>query len=366
MSAQSFCEAPQFLQPGDKIAVISPGSAISSDKVTRACAALRNWGLEPVVGEHALDSYHLWAGTIANRTADLLWALRDPEIKAIICSRGGYGSSQLLPEIPQDTLRKYGKWLIGYSDITALHSGMVRAGHMSIHGNMCGYLSDTGGTDARSETLRSLLFGSLPAYTVDGHKNNVAGEAQGVLIGGNLSVFVNFSGSEDYDFLDRDFIKDKDIILFFEDVGENISRVSSMFYQLKLKGVINNVKGIIVGHFTDYSASAGYADMYDMIAELVGRNDIPICYDFPFGHDEADNYPMIEGCPVTLKVTKEKVDLTFELNTTGIEGVTADKKVKSVNYVNLQGMENHEPFDGVNVKVTTYTDGTVSSDKIIR
>lgn len=312
--AQGFCKAPKFLKPGDKVAVISPASAIGAEKVEKACAVLRSWGLVPVVSEHALGKYHLWSGKVDERLGDFMWALRNPEIKGIICSRGGYGASQLLYEIPVDSLQKYNKWLVGYSDITALHSAMVRAGHMSIHGNMCGRLASKGGTDTPSMMLRNLLFGTWPSYTVPGHKNNVEGEAKGVLIGGNLSVFVNFSGSRQWDFLDPDFIQDKDIILFFEDVSENISRVSSMFYQLKLKGLIDNVKGIVVGHFDEYEPSVGYADMYDMLAEFMGRTDIPVCYDFPTSHDEDLNYPLVEGCPVTLKVTKDQVNLTFDPN----------------------------------------------------
>ncbi|MBR1883175.1 MAG: LD-carboxypeptidase [Muribaculaceae bacterium] len=310
--AQPVCKAPQFLRAGDKIAVIAPSSAAPSKYFDDGCSALRSWGLVPVVGPNAKKQYHLWAGTVEQRKNDLLWALRDTTIKAIMCVRGGYGASQLLYEIPLDTLKRYGgKWLVGYSDITALHSGLVCAGHMSIHGSMCGRLAKTGGTDSLSVMLRDLLFGTLPRHTVKGHKWNVPGHAQGVLIGGNLSVLVNFAGGAPYDFLDRDFIKDKDIILFFEDVSESISRVSSMFYQLKVRGIIDHVRGIIVGHFDEYEPSKGYADMCDMLHEFMGRNDIPICYDFPTSHDEQVNYPLIEGCPVTLNVTEKSVTLDF-------------------------------------------------------
>ena len=312
-STRSGIAAPQFLKPGDKIAVISPGSTPGAVNLDKGVDVLRQWGFTPVKGRHVTDAYHLWAGKKEDREADLLWALRDPAVKAIMCSRGGYGSSQLLYDLPIDTIKKYNKWIIGYSDITALHSAQVRAGHMSLHANMCGHLGETSGTDSLSLVLRDLLLGKVPSYKVKGHPYNNPGKARGILVGGNLSVMVNISGSKTYDFLDRDFIADKDIILFFEDVGENISRVSSMLYQLKLKGAIDHVKGIIVGHFTDYEPSAGYADMYQMLHEFLQDCDIPVCYDFPTSHDECLNYPLIEGCPVELNVSKSDVKLKFKL-----------------------------------------------------
>ncbi len=303
---------PQFLKKGDKIAVISPGSTPKDSAVNKACEVIESWGYRPVRGKYLLERYHMYAGTTEQRTADLLWALRDPSIKAILCTRGGYGSSQLLYEIPLDTIHKYKKWIIGYSDITALHSGMVRAGGMSIHGNMGGRLSDTGGTDESSVALRKLLAGDLPCYQFPAHPYNVHGTASGMLLGGNMSVFCNISGSKDYDFLDRDFVADKDIILFMEDVSENFPRVCSMLYQLKLKGVIGHVKGIILGRFTDYTKPAnGYEDMNDMLREYLGAYNIPVCYDFPASHDEDWNYPLIEGSHVTLTVNDSGVMLDF-------------------------------------------------------
>ena len=307
-------QAPPFLKKGDSIAVISPGSTPQASSVEKGCEALRRWGFTPVKGKWVTAAHHMWAGTGTQRAEDLLWALRDPAIKAIVCSRGGYGSSQLLYDLPIDTLTKYNKWIVGYSDITALHSGWVRAGHMSIHANMCGRLAATAGADSLSQVLRELLLGKVPAYRVKGHRFNRPGKAQGILIGGNMSVFVNISGSPTYDFLDRDYLKDRDVILFFEDVGENISRVASMLFQLKVKGTLEHVKGIIVGHFTEYEPSYGYNDMYEMLHEFLSQYNIPVCYDFPTSHDENLNYPLIEGCPVTLQVDSTEVKLKFHLN----------------------------------------------------
>ena len=127
-----------------------------------------------------------------------------------------------------------------------------------------------------------------------------------------MAVFTNIGGSKKWDFLDRDNIRGRDIILFFEDVSENMPRVNSMLQQLRLKGVLDQVKGIIVGRFTEYEPRDGYTDMYEMLSETLNKYNIPVCYDFPASHDEDWNYPIIEGCPATLTVAPEGVKLTFE------------------------------------------------------
>lgn len=306
--------APEFLKPGDKVAILSLASTPKKAYVDAAQATLQRWGYRPVVGEHVLDNCHGYAGTPQQRADDLLKALRDPEVKAIISTRGGYGSSMMLGLIDPDTLARYPKWIIGYSDITSIHSAQVRAGNMSIHANMCGNLADKDAVPEIQGYLRDLLRGQLPEYTVPAHPYNQPGHAQGIVLGGNMAVFsVNFSGSAQWDFLDREYIAQRDIILFFEDVSESILRVASMLTQLRLKGVLHRVKGIMVGRFTDYKPQNDYEDMNQMLHEQLSSFglDIPICYDFPASHDESWNYPIVEGCPATLDVTEAGVTLKF-------------------------------------------------------
>ncbi|MDO4512176.1 MAG: LD-carboxypeptidase [Bacteroidales bacterium] len=306
-------EMPAPLKAGDVVAILSPGSTPPDSTVLKAMEVLRGWGLKPVKGKYVNTRYHGWAGTAAQRTEDLMWALRSKEVKAIICSRGGYGAAQILYNVPIDTLKKYNKWLVGYSDITALHSGLVRSGHMSIHGSMCARLAKTGGNDVFSQRLRRLLFGeAMPDVEAPAHAFNHQGKAKGILLGGNLSVFTGVSGSKDYDLLDRDFVKGKDVVLFLEDVGESVNRVASMLFQMKLKGTLDHVKGIIVGRFTEVTGLSGYNSMDEMLHEFLDQYQIPICYDFPTSHDEAWNSPLIEGCQVELNVAKDKVTLKFK------------------------------------------------------
>ena len=303
---------PPALKAGDKIAIISPASTPGSDNPEKAAATLRAWGFEPVIGPHALAKCHSYAGTIEERCADLRWALNDPDIKAIVCTRGGYGSAMLLDPMTHVDFERNPKWIVGYSDITALHSAMVCSGVMSLHANMGGALGGRGADDSINQMLRSVLLGILPSYSVPPHRLNVMGTARGIVLGGNMAVFTNIGGSKEWDFLDRDNIRDKDIILFFEDVSESMPRVNSMLQQLRLKGVLDQVKGIIVGRFTEYEPRDGYTDMNEMLSETLNKYGIPVCYDFPASHDEGWNYPMIEGCQATLKVTPSEVTLTFE------------------------------------------------------
>ena len=288
---------PASLKAGDKIAIISPASTPGDDNPDKAAATLRAWGFEPVIAPHVLAKCHMYAGTIQERCADLRWALQDSTIKAIVCTRGGYGSAMLLDPLTHDDFRRNPKWIVGYSDITALHSAMVCSGVMSLHANMGGALGSRGENDSINLMLRDVLMGSMPSYTVPAHPLNKMGSARGIVIGGNMAVFTNIGGSLEWDFLDRDNIRDKNIILFFEDVSESMARVNSMF--------------IIVGRFTEYEPSNGYTDMYEMLAETLNQYDIPVCYDFPASHDEDWNYPMIEGCQATLTVAPEGVTLTF-------------------------------------------------------
>lgn len=305
--------APAFLKKGDTIAILSPSSVPTKlEIIDKGAAVLKNWGFNVVEGKYARTNYHTYAGTPEQRYADILWALRNPSIKAIVCSRGGYGSANVLNLMSLDTLRKYPKWIVGYSDITGYISAEVRAGNMAIHGNMCGHLADTGGTDQPSLYLRDMLMGKLPCYEVPGNALNHPGKASGILIGGNMCVYGDIADTP-FDFLDRSFIDGRDIILFIEEVEEPYSRIDRMFQHLILRGVMDKIKALVVGRFDGCPTSRGYNSVFEFIDEYVKPYNIPVCYDFPAGHDENWNYPLIEGCPVTLNVTKDMVTMEFNL-----------------------------------------------------
>ena len=308
VEAQQISVMPKPLKTGDTIAVISPSSVPDSATVAKGCATLRSWGYVPVVGAHALSSYHGFAGTADERAADLLWALRNPSIKAIICSRGGDGAVQVLQRIPLKEFRNHPKWIMGFSDVTALHSAEVAAGVMSVHCSMCDGIAMRGERDSVNMILRKLLQGELPTYQAPAHPLNQQGEATGILVGGNFSVFCGLAGSE-YDFLNR---ADEGLILFIEDTDESMTKVDRMLHQLEIRGVLSKLNGIIVGHFSKYkSPENGFADMYEMLHEYLQHYQIPVCYDFPVGHHSGKNYPMVEGCKVNLKVGQDGTLIQF-------------------------------------------------------
>ncbi len=307
-NAQRQLLMPQALRQGDTIAIVSPSSTPDSTTVAKGCQTLREWGYVPVVGPHALSEYHGFAGTADERAADMLWALRDSTVKAIICSRGGDGAVQVLERIPLSEFRTHPKWVMGFSDATALHSAEVAAGVMSIHCSMCDGIAMRGERDSVNAILQRLLQGELPCYHVPAHPLNQPGEAEGILVGGNMSVFCGLAGSE-YDFLNR---TDEGLILFFEDTGEQMSKVDRMLHLLEIRGILPRLKGIIVGHFSKYkSPDSGFADMYEMLHEYLQHYPIPVCYDFPIGHHSGKNFPLVEGCRVRLDVTDSGTSITM-------------------------------------------------------
>ena len=296
-----------FLQRGDTIAIISPSSATDTTTINGGIRTLEGWGYRCVVGPHALNDYHGFAGTIEQRLSDLLWALREPTVKAIMCARGGDGAAHLLCHLPLDTLRRYPKMIIGFSDVTALLCAEARAGNKGIHGSMCYALKTYEGQDTISRTLRRMLQGDLPIYHVAPHPLNIRGRAEGILVGGNLSVYNDLAGS------DYDPLLLPDIILFMEDTGEGMSKVDRMLHNMEMRGLLPHVRGIIVGQFNKYKQPEnGFSDMYALLHEYLQHYGIPVAYNFPVGHAHLRNFPLLTGAKATLDITGEGVTLTYE------------------------------------------------------
>ena len=229
---------PDALKPGDKVAIISPASACKESYVMGACEVLKQWGYEPVLGRHALGKNVSFSGTIEERKSDLVEALTNPEIKAIICTRGGYGSVQELCEMDLGIFARYPKWIVGYSDITAMHGAITAQGVMSLHAPMCEHIDKFDGADSCSRALRNILAGGLPHYKVAADARNRQGQACGILLGGNLDLLNSFTASR-IDMLDH--YADRDVILFVEDVGESLERLNRLFYTLKINGTFDRI-----------------------------------------------------------------------------------------------------------------------------
>ena len=298
------CSQPAFLKAGDKIALLSPSYHTPMENVEAAAAVLRGWGFEPVIGPHVGEVYRgKYAGKPKERVSDLEWALKDPSIKAILCNRGGYGTIRLVDLLPQEALSAHPKWLVGYSDITTLLEMETRAGVMSIHGTMGTHLAQTRGLDPSSTLLRDLLMGKVPAYEVPAHPENRPGHATGVLVGGNLCTFTPILGTQ------ADATLGRDVILFIEEVGEDMSHIDRLVNTLILNGVFDRCKGIVLGEFTDCKANLDFESVEEMICSYVPEG-IPVLCGFPTGHDDV-NLPLVMGAPVMLDVTTAGASLTF-------------------------------------------------------
>ena len=294
---------PSPLTKGDKIAIISPASHILPDYVDGACNAITQMGFQPVVSTHCKGQCGGYSGTIEQRLADFLEALHNPEVKAILCSRGGYGVVHLLEYLSADDIAENAKWLIGFSDISALHAAMVASGVASIHASMAKHLTQFGVDDEATVALFNILQGNLPTYQTPSHAFNKPGTASGTLTGGNMAVLCGLLDT-DFDLLSRGDI------LFIEDVGEEVYKIERMLYNLRLSGVLPMIKGLIVGRFTDYRNPDGNGDSMEQMAKrMVEPYDIPVAFDFPVGHVD-ENMPLIEGAQVTLTVA-DTVTLQF-------------------------------------------------------
>ena len=186
---------PPFLQKGDKVVIVSPSSKIDKQFLKGAKKRIESWGVKVVMGKHAGGSSGRYAGTISQRLKDLQDAMDDPKVKAILSSRGGYGAVHLIDKIDFTAFREYPKWLLGFSDITALHNLFQKNGYASLHSLMARHLAVEPEDDPCTNYLKDILFGNLPSYTCEKHKLNKQGSTQGVLRGGNMAVAYGLRGT---------------------------------------------------------------------------------------------------------------------------------------------------------------------------
>ena len=301
------CTRPPYLKAGDKIALISPSYFTPMENVEKTADVLRSWGFEPVIGPNVgkvVDGRY--AGTIAERVSDLRWALNNPEIKAIICNRGGYGTIQLIDQLSLKELAANPKWLVGFSDISTLHGLLTRAGVMSIHGTMSSFLAK-GGEDMTSTLMRDLLLGRVPRYELPAHEQNITGRAHGVLVGGNICTFVPNLNTQ------ADATAGRDLILFIEEVEESMHNIDRQFNILRMNGVLSRCKGIILGEFTECGSEFTYGSVEAMLRSYLKEYNIPLLCGFPGGHGDI-NLPLVMGAPVTIDVRNDGATINFNID----------------------------------------------------
>jgi muramoyltetrapeptide carboxypeptidase len=273
---------PPFLKPYDRVGVLAMASRLDYSSLTDGLNLMReDWQLDVVEGKTLKASYNQFAGTDEQRLQDLQTMLDDDSLSAIFSARGGYGSSRLIDRLDFKKFRKRPKWIVGFSDITALHCHLHRLGIESIHGIMPKNFVLPQFADA-TESLRKILFGEPQQYTVPPHPFNRFGMAEGQLVGGNLCILAHLIGS-------RSDLKTNNKILFLEDIGEYYYNLDRMMVQLKRAKKLDNLAGLIIGNFIDLKDNRDVPfgkTVYEIIAEHSAEYNYPVCYDFPVGHGD--------------------------------------------------------------------------------
>jgi len=289
---------PPYLQPGDAIGILCPAGYMPYEKTVMAIETLSKWGFKVIQGKTLGHQFHYFSGTDEERLKDLQSMMDDKNIKAIFCARGGYGTGRIIQKLHFKKFRKNPKWIIGFSDITALHSHLFSKYKIaSLHAPMAAAFNDGEFSNQYIQSLKTALEGGKANYTNEGHSFNKKGKASGVLVGGNLSLLVHLIGTSSE-------IKTKNKILFIEDVGEYIYNIDRMMYQLKRSGKLANLAGLIVGKFTDMKdTTIPFGEtVEEVIRDSIRQYDYPVCFNFPISHDK-ENYAVKIGVEYKLSVS---------------------------------------------------------------
>jgi len=301
-------QAP-YLKAGDTVAIVAPSGILKNrtDEVQQAVALLKSWGLNAVIGKHVFSKANHFAGTDAERCEDFQNALDDPTVSAIWCARGGYGTVRILDKLDYTKFKAHPKWIIGYSDITALHNQIHNVGYQSIHALMCVSLAkDLDDIKDTVETFKSTIFGNPENYTLEGSEYNRVGVATGPLVGGNLTVLHTMLGS-------KESIDTSGKILFIEEIGEYKYHIDRMLQSMKRAGYFDNLSGLVVGDMSKMRKNTTLwgTSVEQLVLDALAEYDFPIAFNMPAGH-EKDNRAMVLGKIVELKVAKDKSVLIFK------------------------------------------------------
>ena len=294
---------PPYLGPGDTIAIIGMAGKVRKEDIGIASEKFRSWGLKVEVGKHIYDQQNKYAGTDEARQEDFQLALNNPNVKAIIAARGGYGSNKIIENIEWDSFHENPKWIIGLSDITIVLGEVYRQGVASIHGPMPSFFG-WDGIQSSLLKLNKLLFGNPPIIENPPSELNIPGKTEGILIGGNLSILASMIGT-------RSDFEYKDKILVLEEISEPQYKVDRMLSQLDRSGKIRELKGLVCGHFTNCDDDVEFGkSAYEIVKEYTTKYNIPTAFNFPIGH-EPESFPVIIGGEYRLEINDEISTLAF-------------------------------------------------------
>lgn len=297
---------PPYLKQGDTVGIFAPAKQIKKEDIDNAVALLNSWDLNVILANHLFDNHNQFAGTDENRAADLQSLWNNPQVKAIICARGGYGSMRTFRYINFNYIQHQPKWLVGFSDVTAFHTLFnCHLNLETIHGEMPLNFPKNGKDNESTQTLRQALFGTLKEYNMPPNKHNLHGQTTGRLIGGNLSILQSVAATP------ADIVPDN-AILFIEEVDEYLYHIDRMMMNLKYSGKLAKLKAIITGGMTDIKDSAipfGY-NANEIIRSYAQEVNIPAIFDFPAGHQQP-NVALYFGREIALNVTENGSKIIF-------------------------------------------------------
>jgi len=298
-------KVPPYLKKGDVVGIVAPAGFMAFGKMQSCLEILNDWGFHAKLGDTAFShSTTYFSGSDEQRAADLQQMMDDPQVKAILCARGGYGVSRIIDRLNFKKFRKHPKWLIGFSDITVLHAHILSKYNIAtLHAPMAAAFNDDEHNNPYVQSLRLALSGEKGVYECATHALNRTGLAKGVLVGGNLTLMAHLTGSP------SDF-NTKNKILFIEDIGEYLYNIDRMLLQLKRSGKLAKLAGLVVGGFTDCKDTERPfgKSVLEIIQEHVQEYKYPVCFNFPVSH-EKENYALKVGCSYTLEVGDKSVRL---------------------------------------------------------
>jgi muramoyltetrapeptide carboxypeptidase len=303
---------PPYLKTGDTVGITCPAGYITEKEVAAAVQQIENWGFRVKLGVTVGKREFTLGGTDEERTADFQQLLNDKSVKAIMCARGGYGLVRIVDKLNFEKFLLHPKWIIGFSDITVLHSHVHRNYKVaSLHSKMCNSFPEdwTRAEPIQIETIfsiRDALKGIKMSYPIVPNEQNKKGVARGVLVGGNLKTIETLAAS-------KSDIRTTGKILFVEDTGEYLYSIDRMFWNLKRTGKLDKLAGLIVGGFkvkpSEDPAEEFGKNLQEIVLEKVKEFQYPVCFDFPVGHQK-NNYALKCGLMHALKVSTDNCTLT--------------------------------------------------------
>jgi muramoyltetrapeptide carboxypeptidase len=296
---------PPYLSKGDTVGIVCPGGYMAREKIQSCINTLQNWGYTLKTGSTlGGTSENYFSGTDEERLQDFQNMLNDEEVKAVLCARGGYGVGRIIDRVDFGRFKKSPKWIIGYSDITVLHTHIyTNYKTATLHAPMAAAFNEDGFKNEFVLSLKSALEGKKAKYECPAHEFNRKGEAVGDLVGGNLYLLAHVTGT-------ASDIKTRGRILFLEDIGEYLYQADRMLYQLKRSGKLDKLAGLVIGSFTDVKDTERPfgKTVYEIIRDVVAEYDYPVCFGFPVGHSD-ENYALKVGVGYKLKTGKNKTVL---------------------------------------------------------